>query len=60
MADNIKYYIRRKGKPEKEVTEQEFLEAEREAGFDPPKAGIYQKQTGGFTNGTITGRIVRL
>ena len=41
---------------EKEVTQDEFVRAEQNAGFHP-KYGCGPVATGGFSNGTISGRV---
>jgi hypothetical protein len=51
-----RYFLTRRGEPELEVTEAEFVAAEREAGFDhvgDPTAPA----TGGFGTYAISGRV---
>lgn len=53
-----RYFLTRKGEPEIEVTEAEFVVAERANGFYPEDGGDENKPaTGGFGNSRIRGRI---
>lgn len=51
-----KYFIEVKGFGEKEVTKEEFIKFERQAGFRP-KNGCGDVATGGFCSGSISGRV---
>jgi len=53
-----KYFLSHPVLGEKEVTEKEYCEAERAAGFYP-KYGIKGPATGGFSNscGNVSGRV---
>ena len=50
-----KYFIKCDGFGEKEVTKDEYIKFERQAGFRP-KFG-YGVATGGFSSGAISGRV---
>lgn len=51
-----KYFIKHALFGEKEVSKEEFIKAERAAGFRS-KFGINNLATGGFTSGDVTGRV---
>lgn len=51
-----KYYLSILGKEPIEVTQEEFIQAERSAGFRP-KPGCGPVATGGFGSGIISGSI---
>ena len=51
-----RYYLTIGTQPEAEVTEEEFVRAERRAGFHP-KPGCGPVATGGFGSGAIKGRV---
>lgn len=53
--DGHRYYLTLLDGPEREVTRGDFIEAERSAGFYS-KFGPDHPATGGFSNGTISGR----
>lgn len=57
-AKTPRYYLGVTGREESfvEVTQDEFVRAERGAGFRP-KPGLGPVATGGFTSGGITGRV---
>ena len=50
------YYLKCGNEEEKEVTEQEFIDAEQAAGFRS-KFGINSVATGGFSNGYTKGTV---
>ncbi len=59
----MKYYLSNRFLGEKEVTRDDFIKAERTAGFRPKCASTDPKYwtelaTGGFSDGTIDGRIL--
>ena len=51
-----KYYLSILGKEPIEVTQEEFIQAERSAGFRP-KPGCGPVATGGFDSGALSGSI---
>lgn len=51
-----KYYLGAIGLPEQEVSKEEFIRAERAAGFRSKFPG--QPATGGFSGGGMSGRVV--
>lgn len=61
MAD--KYLLQRRGESDwKEVSKQEWIKAERQAGFYPKVSSLHPQfwlicATGGFNDGNIRGRI---
>jgi hypothetical protein len=57
MNQKAQYYLSSEALPEKEVTEQEFIKAERAAGFRS-KFGPDHVATGGFTGAGMHGRVV--
>lgn len=52
-----KYYLGAIGLPEQEVSKEEFIRAERAAGFRS-KFGPHQVATGGFSGAGMSGRVV--
>lgn len=53
---NTKYYLSIANGPEQEVTQEQFIEAERDAGFYP-KPGCGPIAIDEFESGIITGRV---
>ena len=50
-----RYWLKRTGSAWQEATQEQFIQAERNAGFRPKSgSGV---ATGGFSNGSITGRV---
>ena len=57
MLRQYKYYLKRGGFPEREVTKGEFILAERDNGFFPKSDKSDVLATGGFTGVYEIGRI---
>jgi len=54
----MKYYLRGCWEKDcKEVSKEQYIQAERAAGFYPKSGGKNDIATAGFSNGTITGRV---
>lgn len=51
-----RYFIKIKGFGEKEVDQETYVQFEQEAGFYP-KPGCGPEATGGFSSGSVSGRI---
>lgn len=52
-----RYFLKLLGLDSVEVTKQEFIRAERSAGFTNKNGEQNEIATGGFGNGTISGRV---
>jgi len=57
MKEKVKYYIKISDKKEFVVSKQEFIKFEHNAGFRS-KFGENELATGGFTSGTLSGRVI--
>ncbi len=55
-SGNARYFITRGDSPEQEVTEEEFVRAEREAGFYNTRGRPSEPATASFSSGRIAGR----
>lgn len=52
-----RYFLTREGDQEKEVTKQEFVRAERSAGFRSPLGSSDEPATAGFSDNDVYGRV---
>lgn len=53
----VKYFISHEILGEKEVTKEEFIKAERQAGFYPKSGKSDDCATGGFSCGSLSGSV---
>lgn len=54
---SIKYFLSHEILGEKEVTKEEFIKAERQAGFYPKSGNCEDCATSGFSRGSISGTV---